>query len=262
MVVDSLMSIHYYLPVLKLIESRGFQYIQLDKSTYRLNNKINLIFRYSKLQQKSAVPHYWFGIPRKKLESYPADNLFLVLICGSEKHVFIIPGNYFKKLLRNVNTATDDNWKFNIYNRDNTFQLWVTGKPLLDIHKFLNNYDLLNTSAKNQDVTGVHPDLLFTCPETGARLLRRLGEKCEATGVLCAPDGLGKCHATGQRVRRSLLATDEITGLTAQEKLLRPCERTGKKTAPANLARSQVSGALVSARSLGSLRGERSAGAS
>jgi len=91
----------------------------------------------------------------------------------------------------------------------------------------------------------VHPDLLFTCPETGIKLLKRLGERCEVSGELCAPAALDTCTVTGKRVRRSLLALDEVTGQNVQEKLLRRCERTGRRTVGVNLGRSQVSGALV-----------------
>lgn len=167
------MSTHHYLRVLELIESLGFKYIKLDKSTYRLNNRINLIFRYSKLLQ-SAVPHYWFGIQREKFESYPAENLFLLLICGSEQHVLVIPATYFKELLRNVNTATDDNWKFNIYNHDNTFQLWVTGKPLQNIHKFLNNYNQLKTTVGDQEAINQETNKLVEAGSTIEDKIKRL----------------------------------------------------------------------------------------
>lgn len=126
----------------KIIDSLGMNYTRLDRSTFRLDNGKVLIMRYSSLQETSK-PHYWFGLQKEKLDLYPAEHLYVVFICGSDQRAFVTPAIYLKELLRDVKTAADNSWKFNIYNDDYSYQLWVSGKPLVDTTRFLNNYKQL-----------------------------------------------------------------------------------------------------------------------
>lgn len=138
--LSKLASAEYYYT--KIIDFLKMNHTRLDRSTFRLDNDKVLIMRYSSLHETSK-PHYWFGLQKEKFNSYPAEHLYVVFICGSHKNTFIIPATYLKELLQGVKTGTDNSWKFNIYYDDYSYQLWVSGKPLKDITRFLNKFEQL-----------------------------------------------------------------------------------------------------------------------
>ncbi len=57
-------------------------------------------------------------------------------ICGAFTQSFLIPSAVLDNLLKGVSVANDNNWKFDIHQRNNKFELIVTGKSHIDISSY------------------------------------------------------------------------------------------------------------------------------
>jgi len=119
---------------------------RIDRTTYRLQNGKIIMLRYSKLH---ANGDYWFGFGKDKFESYPSEGFYVLFICGTEHQVLVTSAIYLRELLRDVNTAADDNYKIHIFNPNDRFEISVTGKVKENISKFLNKYEILDVESIN-----------------------------------------------------------------------------------------------------------------
>jgi hypothetical protein len=102
------------------------------------------------------TPLYWFGLAKKKLESFPDEQVFIVFVCGTEDLYFVIPGKELKLRLEGIETSKIGEWKFHIYPRSQSYQLKLSGKRPQDISYYMNNYRLIKVEGQTEK-----PDILF-----------------------------------------------------------------------------------------------------
>ena len=131
-----------YSMIIELIDKTA---TRIDRTTYRLKNRKIIMLRYSKLHKNG---NYWFGFGKDKFESYPLEEFYILFICGTEHQVIVTPALYLKELLKEVKTAADNNWKINIFNLNDRFEILATGKSKEDISLYLNNYKILEITSK------------------------------------------------------------------------------------------------------------------
>ena len=68
-----------------------------------------------------------------KYEKYRSNGVQFLFMCGSPSQSFLVPGAVLDNFLKGVSVANDNNWKFDIHQMSNKFELIVTGKPSLNI---------------------------------------------------------------------------------------------------------------------------------
>lgn len=130
-----------------VIKRFGTNFSRLDRSMYRLGSGIQLFMRYSKEHEYGINNGYWFGFSLERMSQLPNDNSYIVFICGSETVLFIIPLVIMKNFLRDVPTASDNNWKMTIIKNRNNFELHLTGKEPININQYFNNYPKLGVES-------------------------------------------------------------------------------------------------------------------
>lgn len=126
----------------QIVGMLGVEATALDRSSYQLGNANVLVFRSSKAHQRGRVLDYWFGLPKEKFKAYDSARFYLLLICGSSDDVLVLPGELLAALLSDVRTASDDNWKWHILRDGDAYTMVPSGKPGVDVSRYLNNYGL------------------------------------------------------------------------------------------------------------------------
>ncbi len=133
----------------RIITNLSVKAKRLDRSLYELPNNDLLLFRTSKAHNIGTDKYlYWFGYHRDRLEKTDANKLAIVYVCGNENQCVVIPALKMLEFLRNVETASDDNWKIQIHEFKGRFELVLTGKAHEDVTEYLNRFDLVNESEK------------------------------------------------------------------------------------------------------------------
>ncbi len=91
---------------------------------------------YSKDLGHSDYKRYFFGVQKDKYQKYHANGVQILYICGAFTQSFLIPSAVLDNLLKGVSVANDNNWKFDIHQMNNKFELIVTGKSHIDISSY------------------------------------------------------------------------------------------------------------------------------
>lgn len=177
--------------VIKLLQNKGMRCARLRGSLYRLQNGKLVWIKYSGVRRSGRSLRYWFGIPEEEFLSHPAAKLFVLFICGSEKRVLVIPATLLAEMLRDVDTAVDGAWKMDVYEKQGSFEILVTGKPRRDLTAYLNRYELLQEreEGKRTEAEGVAEGVEKVLSASDSRMVPS-DTKCERKRLalwMCRP---------------------------------------------------------------------------
>lgn len=145
----------------KIISHLGIKSKRIDRSTYELNNKVILFFRYSTAHEYGYNQGYWFGFSRDKFNEIKQKISFICFICGNESQVIVISSANMESFLKNVNTASDNNWKMTIIKNKGIYELNLTGTRHIDITKYLNDFSKIKSIVDfNSEVEVTDKDIV------------------------------------------------------------------------------------------------------
>jgi len=116
---------------------------KVDRSTYKISRGRHITIRCSKRLQQGNWTVYWFGMGPSTFDRFPAGRLFVFLICGGERDVVVLPGEWLRRLFQDTKTARDGQWKFTVKPVQGRWEIRVSGKHPEDVTKFLNKYEIL-----------------------------------------------------------------------------------------------------------------------
>ncbi|MEW5945640.1 MAG: hypothetical protein AB1742_05525 [bacterium] len=125
------------------IEGMGCVLTKLGDKTYRSQNGNIIFFKYSTPHEQTSEKIYWFGIPKRKFESYPVESLYVLLICEKRQQTLVIPGGYLSDLLKNMSMERKGNFKIHILERYGRFEIRLLGGRREDATRFLNRFELI-----------------------------------------------------------------------------------------------------------------------
>jgi 5-methylcytosine-specific restriction endonuclease McrA len=146
---------------------------KIEGKWYQINNKRIIRVCYSKAFVRPNYKRYFFGVQQEKYNQYRSRDLHILFVCGTFDQALLLPGTFLDRLLEKVPVANDNNWKFDIHQRGNHFEILVTGKERQDISKYL----LGSTTTEIFQPTS-NPPLLVE----RARLIRERGQVIRPKG--------------------------------------------------------------------------------
>ncbi len=91
---------------------------------------------YSKAHSRIGNERYFFGLQKDKYEDYKSKNVHVLFVCGNFTKTILVSNAILDNLLKGVDVANDGSWKFDIHQRNNQFELIVTGKQPLNVSPF------------------------------------------------------------------------------------------------------------------------------
>ncbi len=137
--------------VLARIEHLGFvvsRKVEWGDSVYALNDEILIDLEYTPLSTRRR--EYLFRLDKKRLDFFYQNhrNYFLLLICESDKRVFLLPLSLIMEIFDDIYASGNDfkNFKPTVKLRNGVWFLRFFGQ--YDITDYLNRYDFLIAESK------------------------------------------------------------------------------------------------------------------
>ncbi|MDE3091986.1 MAG: HNH endonuclease, partial [Chloroflexota bacterium] len=113
------------------------------RTAYALDSsgKTLAIFRHALKQKKGRSDFYFFGLSRILFQKCNTQGrVYVFLQCGTPASVLVIPGDYFQECFRDVPISGEtEDWKVNVFTDGKLWTWQPSGKPRLDVTKYLNS---------------------------------------------------------------------------------------------------------------------------
>lgn len=133
---------NHYSNVLKKLEAK---YRSLERyygqTVYKLSKDGFVYLRYSK-REKTGKEKYFFGLDKDAIEKLKKFDFTIIFVCGEEDINFILNKDLILFIIDGLR-ASGNRYLINIFNRENTWYLKVTGKARIDISDFKNKFNLI-----------------------------------------------------------------------------------------------------------------------
>jgi hypothetical protein len=131
----------------QLIQSIDPDSRRLNISTHQLSNGNVVAFRTSKPFDRGTYTEYFYGIQRRLLERQDLESFFILFVCDSIEEIIVFPAKELSDLLYGVEPSGAGDYKVHIYVDDDSYEIFVTGKPRTNVSCFLNNFDVLASAV-------------------------------------------------------------------------------------------------------------------
>jgi hypothetical protein len=130
-----------------LQELGDVQPLPFGRTYYTLDNRIHLMFRFSKVHERNNEIEYFLGVTPQYFERIEAlGNGFLVFVLGVSDNVLLVPAEVFSQWVEGLEPSGSGIWPMAFYRRPGEKQIerWVPGQGREDVTTYLNDYTSLN----------------------------------------------------------------------------------------------------------------------
>lgn len=115
------------------------------RNYYSIDNKVNLMFRFSKIHYRSGELDYFLGVTQSFFERvHSMGNSFLIFVLGTPDNAVVISTDLFAEWMTGIEPSDKNGvWPLGFYqamNRETT-EFWVQGQGRRDVAMYLNNFD-------------------------------------------------------------------------------------------------------------------------
>jgi len=135
------MANHYSNILEKLKEKYNSVERYYGQTVYKLQKDGFIYLRYSS-GDKTGKEKYFFGLEKDTIEKMKDFDFSVIFVCGNSENVFVINRDNLLSIIDGV-SVKGNQWKVNIFKKDNLWYLKVTGKEKIDITDFNNRFDLI-----------------------------------------------------------------------------------------------------------------------
>jgi hypothetical protein len=117
--------------------------LPFGRTYYALDDKIHLMFRYSKAHQRNGEIEYFLGVTPQYYERIDdLGNGYMVFVLGSADNVLLVPTEVFATWVEDTEISGSGTWPIALYQSEDGARLerWVHGAGREDVKVFLNDY--------------------------------------------------------------------------------------------------------------------------
>jgi hypothetical protein len=117
--------------------------LPFGRTYYALEDKIHLMFRYSKAHQRNDEIEYFLGVTPQYYERIDdLGNGYMVFVLGRADNVLLVPTEVFATWVEDTEISGSGTWPIALYQSEDGVRLerWVHGAGREDVKAFLNDY--------------------------------------------------------------------------------------------------------------------------
>jgi len=126
-----------------LEELGSLERLPFGRTYYALNDKVHLMFRFSRAHHRSGEIEYFMGVTPQYFERIrEMGNGFMVLVLGSSDNVLIVPAETFAGWVEGLEPSGSGTWPLAFYQSQDKMHVkrWVPGQGREDVSAFFNDY--------------------------------------------------------------------------------------------------------------------------
>lgn len=129
--------------------------LPFGRTYYALDDRVHLMFRFSKEHHRYDEIQYFLGITLQYFERI--DELghgFMVFVLGTPDNVLIVPTETFAKWMEEVSPSGSGTWPMSFYQSEDGTRLerWLPGEGREDVSKYRNDYDSIRLALTRESV--------------------------------------------------------------------------------------------------------------
>ncbi len=118
------------------------------QTVYKLSRDGYVYLRFSSGAKRQK---YFFGIEKEVIDRFGECPYCILFACGRHDNVILIPDYLLKSVVQDLKLAGGQ-YKINIFFRENSIDLKVTGKESVDVTKYYNDFDYIFTKPVYEKV--------------------------------------------------------------------------------------------------------------
>jgi hypothetical protein len=141
--------------------------LPFGRTYYALEDRIHLMFRFSKAHQRNGEIEYFLGVTPQYFERIDAlGNGFMVLVLGAPDNVLLVPAETFAEWVKGLEPSGSGTWPISFYQSPDKKRIerWVVGQGREDVSALLNDYASLRRVLPGASV--IHTQ----CPKASIRM--------------------------------------------------------------------------------------------
>ena len=148
----------YEVVLARLAQLGNVQPLPFGRTYYALENKVHLMFRFSKVHQRNDEIEYFLGVTPQYFERVDAlGNGFMVFVLGTSDNVLLIPTETFAEWVQGLEPSGGGTWPVAFYQSPDKTRLerWVAGQSRESVLAFHNDYASLRRVLSQAPATSV-----------------------------------------------------------------------------------------------------------
>jgi hypothetical protein len=130
--------------------------LPFGRTYFALEDRIHLMFRFSKAHQRNGEIEYFLGVTPQYFERIDAlGNGFMVFVLGAPDNVLLVPAETFAEWVKGLEPSGSGTWPLAFYQSPDKKRIerWVVGHGREDVSALLNDYASLRRVLPGASVT-------------------------------------------------------------------------------------------------------------
>jgi hypothetical protein len=117
--------------------------LPFGRTYFVLEDRIHLMFRFSKAHQRNGEIEYFLGVTPQYFERiHSLGNGLIVFVLGGPDNVLLVPAETFAEWVEGLEPSGSGTWPFSFYQSpgETRIERWVFGQSREDVSALLNDY--------------------------------------------------------------------------------------------------------------------------